>query len=47
MTTADWFMYGSQAMGNVAAFFGLFLTLMTAYLVVAFVVGEKLSLANS
>jgi hypothetical protein len=43
MTTADWFEWGTQAMGNLAQFFAIFLTLTSAYLVAAFVAGKNLS----
>ena len=43
MTTADWFEWGAQAMSNLAQFFAIFLTLTSAYLVMAFVAGKGLS----
>ena len=43
MTTADWFEWGAQAMSNLAQFFAIFLTLTSAYLVMAFVAGKDLS----
>jgi len=43
MTTADWFEYGAQAMGNFAQFFAIYLTLSSAYLVAAFIAGKILS----
>jgi hypothetical protein len=46
MTTADWFEYGAQASGNYANFLAIFLTLTSAYLVAAFVVGKKLTRAQ-
>jgi hypothetical protein len=43
MNAADWLEWSAQAMGNQAAYFGLYLTLTSAYLIAAFVAGKKLS----
>ncbi|MDH4041461.1 MAG: hypothetical protein OEV88_12460 [Gammaproteobacteria bacterium] len=42
MTTADWFDYSSQAMANYIAFLVVYLTLVSSYLVIAFMVGKSL-----
>lgn len=43
MGTADWFDLMTAAMGNTASFYALFWTLVSGYLVLAFVVGERLT----
>jgi hypothetical protein len=46
MTIADWYSVSSQAMANFAAFFALYLTLVSGYLLTAFVAGKSLSRAQ-
>ena len=46
MTTADWLEWGAQALGNYAQFLAIFLTLTSAYLVAAFIVGKNLTRAQ-
>jgi len=43
MTTADWFDYSSQAMANYIGFLTVYLTFVSSYLVIAFLVAKNLS----